>query len=110
MFFMFFGTVKIINSMTGDRMKASTLLTEKEIREIFERGHSYTTAMTGVNRIGRGGKPTSDYFRWLEWWVRAYWPVLSKMREQEQRREIDQMTRARRQTCLPIPITNRRSA
>lgn len=78
------------------------ILTEKGLRMIFEKGHGYTTAMTGADRLGRGGRPTSSYFQWLEWWVRAYWDELNAMQRAAEKRDEQKRKELNLQVTLPI--------
>ena len=74
--------------------RASTMMTERELRRTFE-DRAHKDAMTGADLFGRGGKPTAAYLEWLERIIRGHWPALSRMMDDDTRREKVERTRVR---------------
>jgi len=81
------------------KKRASKMLTERELRKIFERDFQ-KIAMIDTDRIGRGGRPSGPYFRFLEDTVRTYWPELKAMIARENRLTIQRHDLRTAQTTI----------
>ena len=80
-------------------MAKSKRLTERELRETYERTTG-NVAIVGANRFGKGGKPSGAYFAYLEDIVRIWYPELSAMMHKEAKREIDSAKKRNMQTRI----------
>lgn len=78
---------------------ASRMLTERKLRELFER-QTGKAAMIDTDRLGRGGRPSSAYATWLEDTVRTWWPELSAMIDRENKKTLERHEAKNRQTTL----------
>lgn len=83
----------------GKNKTASQMLTERKLREVFERQNG-KVAMIDTDRLGRGGRPSSAYATWLEDIVRTWWPELSAMMDRENKRVLARHEAKNRQTTL----------
>lgn len=78
---------------------ASSILSERQLRRRFEDEFA-KMAMIDTDRLGRGGRPSGPYFRYLEDIVRTWYPELMAMMKRERDRTVAQHDMRRQQKTI----------
>lgn len=79
--------------------RASNILSERELRKRFEH-ETGCVAMRGEDRYGKNGRPTADYFHYLERLVRIYGVELFAMRDRDNKKTIAAAEQRRKQATI----------